>query len=279
MKKSAWRITPLSGGWFSIDGGTFFGIVPKKIWRNVLPPDGENLVRVPCRVLLARRKDDVVLFDTGYGGKERPKHLRGYALEEGNPIFASLAQVGVRPEQVTHVVMTHLHFDHAGGATLTEENGAPVPAFPNALCWASEVEWSDALDPEPALRGAYPQENLLPLAERNLSRAFENGEEILPGLTAYVTGGHTRGHAVFRLAAETGPVYIVGELAPTGWHTKQLWSTACDIDQMAGRRVKPEILARALGESAPIFPAHDPRGAAFRLTERRGDDFLSEVLF
>lgn len=279
MKKSAWHLLPLSGGWFSIDGGTFFGIVPKKIWRNCIPADAENLIRIPCRVLLARRGDDVVLIDTGYGGKERPKRLRGYALEEGNPIFASLAQAGVRPEDVTHVVMTHLHFDHAGGATLADEKGTLRPAFPNALCWASKIEWNDALDPEPALRGAYPQENLLPLAEAKVLRSFEDGEEILPGLTAYVTGGHTRGHAVFRLDAESGPAYAVGELTPTAWHTKQLWSTACDADQMTGRRVKPMILAHAFGEGAPIFPAHDPRGAAFRLTDRRKDDFLAEILF
>ncbi len=277
MKQDAWHIAPLSGGWFSIDGGTFFGIVPKKIWQTLLPADGENLVRIPCRVLLARREDDVVLIDTGYGGKERPKHLRGYALEEGNPIRASLARAGVRPEQVTHVLMTHLHFDHAGGATNGEGDGL-APAFPNALYWASKTEWNDALDPEPALRGAYPQENLVPLAEAGRSRTFDDGEEILPGLTAHITGGHTRGHAVFRLETESDPVYALGELAPTGWHVKRLWSTACDIDQLAGRRVKPKILERAFGESAAIFPAHDPRAAAFRLVERRGDDFFSEPI-
>ncbi len=278
MKRNAWRITPLSGGWFSIDGGTFFGIVPKKIWKKRLPADRNNLVRVPCRTLLARRGKETVLIDTGYGGKERARSLRGYALDEGNPIFDSLARVGVRPGDVTQVLMTHLHFDHAGGATAADENGILAPAFPKALYWASGTEWRDALDPEPALRGAYPQENLLPLAEAKRNRAFEDGEEILPGLTVLVTGGHTRGHAAFRIETESEPVYFVGELAPTSLHARQLWNSACDIDQLTSRRVKPIIFSRVFDESAVIYWPHDPRSAASRPAGRKGDDFLTEPI-
>ena len=278
MKRNAWRIIPLSGGWFSIDGGTFFGIVPKKIWKKQLPADRNNLIRVPCRTLLARRGNETVLIDTGYGGKERARTLRGYALDGGNPIFDSLARVGVRPDEVTQVLMTHLHFDHAGGATATGENGIPVPAFPHALYWASGTEWRDALDPEPALRGAYPQENLLPLAEAKRNRAFEDGEEILPGLTVLVTGGHTRGHAAFRIETESEPAYFIGELAPTSLHARQLWNSACDIDQLTSRRVKPIIFSRAFDESAVIYWPHDPCSAASRPARRKGNDFLTEPI-
>ena len=220
----------------------------------------------------------IVDADTGYGGKERARTLRGYALDGGNPIFDSLARVGVRPDEVTQVLMTHLHFDHAGGATATGENGIPVPAFPHALYWASGTEWRDALDPEPALRGAYPQENLLPLAEAKRNRAFEDGEEILPGLTVLVTGGHTRGHAAFRIETESEPAYFIGELAPTSLHARQLWNSACDIDQLTSRRVKPIIFSRAFDESAVIYWPHDPCSAASRPARRKGNDFLTEPI-
>ena len=278
MTRALWQVASLSGGWMSVDGGTLFGIVPKMIWGKLIRADRRNCVRIPCRCLLARRGKETVLIDTGYGGKGGKARRRGMALEAGNPILGSLAQLGVLPQDVTHVVMTHLHFDHAGGATRPDEKGNIVPAFPRALYWASGAEWRDAIRPIPALRRAYPQENLLPLAERNLTRSFEDGDEILPGISVRITGGHTRGHATVQIRTRKGPVLFIGELVPTHWHARELWTSAFDLFPLESRVRKPEIFARVLEEKMPIYWSHDPDAAASRAAGRKGNDLITEKI-
>lgn len=275
MKPKPWKIEPLTGGWMSLDGGNIFGLVPKTVWGKLLPCDGQNRIRVPNRCLLARRGKEVVLIDTGYGGKYPKLDRLAYAMEEGNPIFLALDRLGVAPNDVRHLVMTHLHFDHAGGATLLDEKKRPVPAFPNAAYYASEAEWRDAVDPIPELAAAYPQNNLTPLVERKLTVAYRDGDEILPGLTMRVSGGHTRGHAVAELNGGDGPVFFFGDLAPTAWHAKQLWTTSYDTFILETRLQKPKFFAAALEQNAAVFWAHDPKTVASRVTERKGNNFVA----
>ena len=262
----------------SVDGGTLFGIVPKTIWGKLVRADRRNRVRIPCRCLLARRGKETVLIDTGYGGKEGKARRRGMALEAGNPVLESLARLGVRPDDVTHVVMTHLHFDHAGGATRRDEENNLVPAFPRALYWASYDEWRDAYRPVPALRNAYPQENIVPLIERSLTRSFEDGGEILPGISVTVTGGHTRGHAAVQVRTRKGPVLFLGELVPTRWHARDLWTSAFDLFPLESRVRKPEIFARVLEEKMPVCWSHDPDAAVSRPVALKGNALVTEKI-
>ncbi|MGI5831458.1 MAG: MBL fold metallo-hydrolase [Thermoguttaceae bacterium] len=278
MTAQFWKVATISGGWMSVDGGTLFGIVPKTMWGKLVRADHRNLVRIPCRCLLARRGKEVLLIDSGYGGKQKKSERRSYELEEGNPILDSLAKVGVQPEDVTDLVLTHLHFDHAGGATRYDEKETLLPTFPNARCWASRIEWREAVSPASALRNAYPQENLTPLIDKKLNRSFEDDEEILPGLTMLVTGGHTRGHAAARLQTDQGPILFIGELAPTRFHAKQLWTSAFDTHMLQTRLRKPKIFARALEEGVPIYWPHDPDVIVSRLVGRKQDDFFTEKL-
>lgn len=275
-KKCSWLITPLVGGWMKLDGGAFFGTVPKVMWRRLVLPDRLNRICVPCRVLLAKRGKETVLIDTGYGEKYSASQRRALGLENGNPLFRALARADTEPGEITHVVMTHLHFDHAGGAVALNEKGVPVPAFPNARYWASSAEWDDAVEPIPALRKAYPQENLLPLLEKKVTESFEDGEEILPGLTMRVTGGHTRGHAAALIEASGGPVHFLGDLVPTRWHGKQLWTAAYDTHILDLRIRKPRFLSEAFQRNAAVWFPHDPLGAFSRIAEQTGANFQFE---
>lgn len=278
MSRAVWQVAPVSGGWMSVDGGTLFGVVPKMIWGKLVRADRRNCVRIPCRCLLARRGKEAVLVDTGYGGKTMPGERRAMKLEGGNPIFRSLEREGVRPGDVTHVVMTHLHFDHAGGATLRDGRGEFVPAFPRARYWASRAEWRDAAGPIPALRNAYPQENIAPLVERGVDAAFEDGDEILPGISVKVTGGHTRGHAVVSIVTRQGPVLFIGELVPTRWHARELWTSAFDTHPIETRVCKPKVFSWAYERGMRVYWPHDPGAEASRIAGFRGNDPVVEEI-
>lgn len=275
MAGGRWRIDPLNGGWMSLDGGNIFGLVPKLVWGKLLPCDEKNRIRVPNRCLLARRGKETVLIDSGYGSKYPRLDRQAYAMEEGNPIFRALERLGVAPGDVRHLVMTHLHFDHAGGATVFDEKKRLVPAFPKAKYYASAAEWDDAVNPIPELAAAYPQNNLTPLVEKKAAVAYNDGDEILPGLTMRISGGHTRGHAAAMLETEDGPAFFLGDLAPTAWHAKQLWTTAYDTFILETRLQKPTFFAEALDRDAAVFWAHDPKTIASKITERKGNNFLA----
>ena len=276
--KNLWKIDPLESGWMSLDGGNIFGLVPKTVWGKLLPADEKNRIRVPCRSLLARCGKEIVLIDAGYGSKYPRLDRQAYAMEEENPIFSALARLGVAPRDVRHLVMTHLHFDHAGGATLLDEKKRLIPAFPKAKYYASAAEWEDAVDPIPELRAAYPQNNLTPLVEKKLTVAYGDGDEILPGLVMRITGGHTRGHAAALLDTENGPAFFPGDLAPTAWHAKQLWTTSYDTFILNTRLYKPIFFASAMECGAAVYWAHDPKCVASRITERKGNNFTAVPL-
>ena len=276
MSTNVWTITPIVAGWTSYDGGSIFGIVPKSVWNRYLPSDSNNIVRIPNRCLVARNGTETALIDTGYGGKYARLDRAVYGMDEGNPTLDALSEIGVSPEDVTVVLATHLHFDHAGGATIALADGSLAPTFPNARYFASSVEWRDAVDPIPELRAAYPQNNLRPLLERGVAFSFEDEDEILPGLRARLTPGHTTGHAVFEITTRDGLVYFLGDLAPSTWHSKQLWTTAYDVCALETRKSKVKVFADALEKGALVYWAHDPKTIASRVASRNGNNFVVE---
>ncbi|MBQ9873171.1 MAG: MBL fold metallo-hydrolase [Thermoguttaceae bacterium] len=276
MSDRTWTLTPLVAGWTSYDGGTIFGLVPKSVWGELLPPDERNLVRIPNRCLLARNGREIVLVDSGYGGKGSRLDREVFEMDAGNPTVDALARLEIAPTDVTAVVLTHLHFDHAGGATIFDAERKLAPTFPNAKYYASRIEWEDAVDPAPELRAAYPQNNLRPLLDAGIALSFEDGAEILPGLVARIAPGHTRGSAVFEFETADGPALFLGDLAPSHWHAKQLWTTAYDVRAIETRRSKVDVFAAALERKALLYWAHDPSVVSSRIVERRGNNFIVE---
>src|SRR5579863_3465136 len=160
MNLGNWQLDTVDGGTLSLDGGVVFGVVPKTLWSNVITPDENNRVRLRNNCLLARDGRHVVLVDTGYGSKYGPLDRRFYEMDEGNPVLDSLARLGVAADDIDTVVFSHLHFDHAGGASHQNGNGRPVPTFNRARHVAGRLEWEDATSRAPELETAYPVENL-----------------------------------------------------------------------------------------------------------------------
>ena len=272
MNLGNWQLDTLSGGTFALDGGVTFGVVPKSLWAPLLPPDDNNRVRLAANCLLARDGTHTVLIDTGYGDKLSPLDRRFYELEAGNPILASLAALGVEAEDVDLVVLSHMHWDHAGGAT-SKSGHRRVPTFPKARYLVGRDEWEDANSGTAELETAYPLENITPLAEADVVSLIDNGQEVVPGMVARQTGGHTRGHLAFEFAAGAERVLMIGDLCATSMHLHRMWNLSYDTYPMVSRRVKPQMLSEAADGGWWLVWPHDIRTVAGRVARDRKGGF------
>ncbi len=270
-----WQLNSVHGGSFRSDGGAMFGVVPRVLWTRHVEPDEKNRIPSRCHCLLARDGKHTVLVDTGYGPKCSPRLRELFALEEGNPLLESLQRLGVAPEEITHVVLTHLHFDHAGGGTLRDEQGQLRLAFPRARYVVQRLEWEVATSRAPELAGAYPQENLQPLEEQGVLELLDGPAEYLPGLWLLPTGGHTQGHQVvlFR-SGEQGALYPA-DICPSSLHMATMWCMAFDTEVVQTRRVKRHWLRQAAEHGWWVIWDHDPRQAAARIAADSKREFVA----
>jgi len=256
-----------------LDGGPVFGRVPRALWEKEARPDAENRVEVGANVPLIRGGGAVVIVDSGLGRKFDEKLAARYAIEMSGPnLLTALASRGVAPEDVTHVVLTHLHFDHAGWNTRLDGAGRPVVTFPRARYLVQRGEWDDALHPTELNRGTYLPENLLPVEEARRFEFVKGDFELLPGLKFFVTGGHTRHHQTFLLdGGAEGQVLFLSELLPSVAHRFPAWVMAYDHfpDEVLAR--KKELTARAAAEGWLCLFNHESRTPAgyFRSAGKR----------
>jgi glyoxylase-like metal-dependent hydrolase (beta-lactamase superfamily II) len=235
-----------------------------------------------CNCLLARNEKHVVLIDTGYGGKYPPLDRKSYKMEEGNPLLESLKRNGILPEDVHYVLFTHLHFDHVGGATIKDRTGSIVPVFSQACYLAHRWEWEDAVSRQRELSAAYPQEHLIPFEKAGTMKTFDNDSEILPGLKAIRTGGHTRGHCAFLFESAKGDdgALFIGDICPTRAHLKTLWNMSYDNFLLETRRKKRQMLETVSERNWWLFLPHDPFVPACRIKKVPGREFVTtETLF
>lgn len=270
------ELSTISGGRFRIDGGTMFGVVPKALWERTITPAADNTIPQATHCVLVRGGGRVVLIDTGYGAKLPEKSLRVLAATPGPVLRESLAAVGVGVDDVTTVVLSHLHFDHAGGATEFDERGELRTTFPNAEYVAQRAEWELATAELPELRGAYPQENLLPLADNGQLRLIEGEVEIVPGVHSLLTPGHTSGHQSILVESGGAGAVFLGDLCPTWRHLPTLWCMGYDTTMIETRRQKPRLLRRIVDEGWLALSDHDPDHAAARLRDDPRRDFAVE---
>lgn len=273
MQLGEFTLSTVSGGRFQLDGGTMFGVVPKALWQRLLPANEKNNIPQATNCVLVQTGDRNILIDTGYGSKLTEKERKIYASEEGSPLERSLADYGLTAEQIDVVILSHLHFDHAGGATTAGEDGSVVPTFPNAEYVAQRSEWETATAELPELRGAYPLQNLLPLEETGQLRLIDGDVEILPGIRAHITGGHTLAHSAIIIESGGETAVYLGDLCPTWRHLPTLWGMAYDLEVLQIRREKPRMLGRIADEGWLALSDHDPDHAAARLERDDRRDF------
>lgn len=273
LQLGQWRLDTVSGGKFRLDGGVMYGVVPRSLWQSLTPPDEQNRIPFGIHCVLARNGRQTVLIDTGHGDKLSRLDRSAHALEPGDPLLDELAALDVAPGDVDAVVLSHLHWDHAGGATTFDAARRPIPTFPNAAYFIQRDEWEDAMSGVPELAGSYAPENFAPLAATGQLILVDDDQEILPGLWTRVTGGHTRAHQALLFESDGAAAIYLGDLCPAVTHVRRLWATAYDLYPVEIRRRKPEFLGEAADQGWWVLWDHDPQIAASRLARHAKREF------
>lgn len=246
VRAGAWEITALSDGHLRLDGGSMWGVVPAPLWRRMTPPLDDNTILLALRPFLARDGEHVVVVEPGVGDRWDAKLRAIYGIERDATVVSTLAALGVRPADVTHVVASHCHWDHVG-AQVAEHDGELVPLFANARHFAPRVEVEIAKKPGHARSGSYRAEDVAPIEAAGLFEGYEGSVEILPGLRAHVLGGHSDGASVLTFG-EGGPgdtAIFWGDVVPTAHHIQPPYVMAYDIDVVKSFEQRSAWLERA----------------------------------
>ncbi|HEX8557629.1 MAG TPA: MBL fold metallo-hydrolase [Pyrinomonadaceae bacterium] len=271
MQFGDYRVEVVSGGEFRLDGGAMFGVVPRALWRRAAEPDEENRVRLGSNCLYVEGAGERVLVETGMGAKWTPRQRETYGVADGPTLAESLfRRTGRRPEDVTIVVNTHLHFDHAGGNTLLAAAGRAAPAFPNARYFVSRAEHEHAESPHERDRASYLPENWRPLAESGQLELKGDDYEVLPGLTLETVPGHSRTMQCVRLARGGRTLYGFADLVPTRAHVPLAWVMGYDLYPVETLEAKRRLLPLAAREGWLCLFYHDADAPLARLREEDG---------
>jgi glyoxylase-like metal-dependent hydrolase (beta-lactamase superfamily II) len=258
MKIGQYTIDPVETGTFALDGGAMFGVVPKPLWSRTNPPDDRNRITLAARALLVRDGRRTILIDNGNGPKFTEKLRDIYRLEDATSnLRLSLAALGVNPEEVTDVILTHLHFDHAGGSTLAV-NGRAVPAFPNARYYVQGAHWAQAMNPTPKDRASFFPDDYMPLKEAGVLEFTDGEGELFPGISVLVTNGHTTAQQLPLITDGKTSLLFSCDLFPTTAHIPLPYVMAYDLRPLTTLEEKRAVLERAAAERWIIFFEHDP---------------------
>jgi len=258
---------------FRLDGGAMFGVVPRALWEKQHPPDTRHRIRMATRCLVARGEGRVVVVDTGMGSDWSGKERDIYGVEDQDHSLArALAEMGVAPDQVTDVILTHLHFDHTGG-TVRRAGAGLVPVFPHARHHVQQDQIAWATSPSERDRRSYRPETIETLRRTGVLAAVNGPAEIAPGITVEPTWGHTPGHQVVRLGEERDAVTYCGDLLPTAAHVPVPWVMAYDLQPLVTMREKVALMERAARTGETLVVEHDPGCEGVRVA-REGDGFV-----
>jgi glyoxylase-like metal-dependent hydrolase (beta-lactamase superfamily II) len=248
---------------FLLDGGAMFGVVPKKMWEKMIPADVENRIPMTSRSLVIRGRDRVILVDTGVGDKLPDKFKKIYGIAvSALSMNERLAPLNLVTEDITDVVLTHLHFDHAGGST-TRADGKVAPTFPNATYHVQKSQWNLACHPSLRDRSSYIPANFLPLMEHNVLHLVEGPVVgFFEGIDLIVTNGHTAGQQHPLITGPDRSLFFCADLIPTSAHLPIPWHMAYDNHPIGIMDEKAELLNRAAVENWILCFEHDPVTAA-----------------
>lgn len=256
-------VTSLFDGWLALDGGAMFGVVPKTLWEKKIRPDSLNRIRMPTRPLLVRTPHGPVVVEAGVGQSITGKLVSVYGIERaGLSLDEQVRAQGVDPSEVRHVVLTHLHFDHAGGCCKLVGD-AYVPCFPNATYHVQEAEWDKAMDANAMQRASYARPSLAPLKDR-LSLHAGSGA-IVPGLRYELTRGHTQNHAVVWIEDGEHSGCFMGDLIETSAHVPMPWISAYDYCAGESFKARQRLYPVFADRKTVLFIYHDPALHALRL--------------
>lgn len=285
LKIGPYEILPVPTGVFGLDGGAMFGTVPKVLWEKSNPPDEKNRISMEARALLLKSEDRNILIDCGnggdfvakYGEKLGPKFQEMYNMDSSGPnLKKSLLKHGLSPEGVTDVILTHLHFDHAGGGTEVRD-GELRPTFEKAKYYVQRRNLDTARTPNLRERASYFPANFEPLIKAHCLELLEGPMvNLLPGVSVFVSDGHTQGQQLVKVSDGQTTLVYCGDVVPTSSHVRLPWVMGYDLNPLLLIEEKQNLLSQSAKESWYLFFEHDPYCDAAQVQTQNTDYAVRE---
>jgi len=248
----------INTGNLKLDGGAMFGVVPKVIWGKLYPCDENNLCNWSMRCLLIVDDERKILIDCGIGDKQSEKFFANYYLNGDDTLEASLGKAGVKPQDITDVILTHLHFDHCGGAVRwNEERTGYVPAFKNATYHTSRQQWEWATNPNNREKASFLKENILPIGEKGKLNLIESDGELFPGIRIRLFNGHTDGQVIPFISYRGRTIVYMADVLPSSAHIPLPYVMSYDTKPLITLTEKEAFLKEAVEKEYILFFEHD----------------------
>lgn len=281
------KLYTINTGFFKLDGGAMFGIVPKSLWNKLNPADENNMCTWALRCLLIENDKKLILVDNGVGNKQSEKFFGFYYLHGEDTLDKSLAALGFSRDDITDVFLTHLHFDHCGGSIQwNKDRSGYEPAFKNATYWSNEKHWKWATEPNDREKASFLKENILPIKESGQLKFVESdsgfAENIFPGFSVLMVNGHTDGMMLPQITYKEKTIIYVADLIPSLSHIPLPYIMGYDVRPLITLEEKKKLLRKGVDENYVLFFEHDPVNECCTLKDtergiRHGDVFkLSE---
>jgi glyoxylase-like metal-dependent hydrolase (beta-lactamase superfamily II) len=271
------ELIPLLDGYFRLDGGAMFGVVPKPLWERRTVPDEKNRILLGLRALVVR-SDVTLIIDAGIGDKMEAKSLEIYGVDRARHLDHAMADAGLRPADIDVALASHLHFDHVGGFTAKESSGGLVPRFQRARYVARAAEWEDATHPHERNRASYLQENFVPLHQAGVLELMPGDGAVIPGVRVVRSGGHTMHHQVVFIESAGRTAVFTADMVPTTAHIDEPWIMGYDLYPMDTLAFKRTFIREAIEREYLVFFEHDPKVAAGYIREKAGKKYVEPVI-
>ncbi len=259
MQFGDFKIVSLSDGFFRLDGGAMFGVVPKVLWEKTNPPDDKNRILLGLNPLLIQAGGENILVDTGIGDKGDAKFQAMFDINRNPTLQQSLRRLGLSDADISIVIDTHLHFDHAGGNTVQEPDGTIRPTFRNARYFVQRGEWEDATQPNERTQASYLGEDFLPVMEAGQMELIDGDQEILPGISVFKTSGHNRHIQLVRLESQGKAGLFFSDIVPTTSHLRYPYIMGYDLFPLDTLQAKKDMIRQAAAEGWLCIFVHDPK--------------------
>lgn len=252
------KLYAIETGFFKLDGGAMFGVVPKTIWNKTNPADERNLCTFAMRSLLIEEGNRLILIDTGIGNKQSEKFFSYYYLHGNQSLRASLKKHGFHPDDVTDVLLTHLHFDHVGGGVFREENSDQLKlTFKNAKYWSNAQHWKWATEPNAREKASFLKENILPIQESGHLHFIQKGNELGDHISFLLVHGHTESQIIPHILYKGRTVVFMADLLPSVGHLPIPYVMGYDTRPLLTLDEKSKFLTAAADQDYYLFMQHD----------------------
>lgn len=253
------KLHTVNTGYFKLDGGAMFGVVPRSIWKDLNPPDDNNMCNWAMRCMLIEDGDRLILIDNGIGDKQSEKFFSYYYLSGDTTLEGSLKELGFTRNDITDVVLTHLHFDHCGGSIeWNEGRDGYRPAFKNARYWSNEQHWDWAVNPNQREKASFLKENILPIQESGQLHFVNKGESPFNDVDFRFVSGHTESMMLPVISYKGKKVVFMADLLPSAAHIPIPYVMAYDTRPLLTLSEKSDFLNEAVENDYILFFEHDP---------------------